>query len=237
MEPPKLCPECNAGYLHYRGAGTEKMESELSRIFPGARIKEFDPGKNNDLSAADIFVASQSIIKEPGLNFGLIGVLSIDNTLNHADLRSSEKAFRILSGLCGLTDKKIVVQTGLPQSHVFTSLTGNDPDIFYATELKQRKELGFPPLQHFGLLKLRGKNPERVETAAKAVFEKLAASNDRNTQALSVNPGSPPQMRGNHYWQVLLRAKTAAAIGKFLKSHLHGLKHSGIIVTIDIDPV
>ncbi|MFA5156216.1 MAG: primosomal protein N' [Candidatus Omnitrophota bacterium] len=224
MAPPKLCPECNAGYLHYRGAGTEKIESELARIFPQA-------------GATDIIVSSQSIIKEPGRNFGLIGVLSIDNTLNHPDFRSSEKAFRILNGLCALTDKKMVIQTGLPQNHIFASLANSDPDIFYDKEIKQRRELDFPPTRHFGLLKLRGKYPAAVELAAKALFDKLTEDKGKSAQGLSVNPGSPAKLRGNYYWQILIRARSAPEIGKFLKTHLHGLKHSGIIVTVDIDPV
>ena len=237
MPPPKLCPACNAGYLHYRGTGTEKIESELSRIFPQAKIKELDIRKDKDISGADIFVASQSVIKEAGLDFGLIGVLSIDNTLNHADFRSSEKAFGILNGLLALTDKKMVIQTSLPKNHIFTSLINADPGVFYDKELKERRELKFPPFRNFGLLKLRGKHADKVESAAKALFDKLAKDNNKDTQALSVNPGTPVKLRGNYYWQILLRAKSAPEIGKFLKRSLHGLRHSGIIVTIDIDPV
>jgi primosomal protein N' (replication factor Y) (superfamily II helicase) len=237
MPPPKFCPACNAGYLHYRGTGTEKIESELSRIFPQAKIKELDIRKDKDISAADIFVASQSVIKEAGLNFGLSGVLSIDNTLNHADFRSSEKAFAILNGLLALTDKKMVIQTSLPKNHIFTSLVNDDPGLFYAKELKERKELKFPPFRHFGLLKLRGKNADKVGLAAKALFDKLTKDNNKNVQALSVNPGTPVKLRNNYYWQILLRAKSGPEIGKFLKRSLHGLRHSGIIVTIDIDPI
>jgi primosomal protein N' (replication factor Y) (superfamily II helicase) len=237
MLPPKLCPACNAGYLHYRGTGTEKIESELSRIFPQAKIKELDIRKDKDISGADIFVASQSVIKEAGLDFGLSGVLSIDNTLNHADFRSSEKAFAILSGLLALTEKKMVIQTSLPKNHIFTALINDDPGLFYAKELRERKELKFPPFRHFGLLKLRGKNADRVGLAAKALFDKLTKDNNKDTQALSVNPGTPVKLRNNYYWQILLRAKSAPEIGKFLKRSLHGLRHSGIIVTIDIDPI
>ncbi|MBU1998808.1 MAG: primosomal protein N', partial [Candidatus Omnitrophica bacterium] len=90
---PKICPSCNAGYIKYSGQGIQKLESEISRIFPQARIKILDESPEFDLEDADIFIATQRVLKHPSLKFDLVGALSIDNTLNQPDFRSSEKVF------------------------------------------------------------------------------------------------------------------------------------------------
>ena len=39
---PRVCPTCNSGYIRYSGLGTEKLESELSRIYPHMEIARLD---------------------------------------------------------------------------------------------------------------------------------------------------------------------------------------------------
>lgn len=238
MQPPLLCPHCNAGYIKYSGTGTEKIESELSRIFPQARIRQVDGQGDIDISSADIFVSTQSIIRDALYNFDLIGVLGIDNSLNRADLRASEKTFQILSGLSRLTDKRIIIQTNLARHHCFQALLNRDADIFYNQELIQRRQLKFPPYQHIGLVKIRGSQAARVDAAADRIFLQLSEANkDRGIKIVSVNRAQPAQLRGNFYWQILIRATSPVRLTKFLKMHLKSVSHSGIIVTVDIDPL
>lgn len=237
MAPPKICPHCDSGYIRYGGMGTEKIESELSRLFPQSRIRQLDGCDDANIQDAEIFISTQSVIKERELNFDLIAVLSIDNSLNRADLRAGEKAFDILAGLVGLSDKKIVIQTNLPQHHLFKALMNKDMNLFYDQELKQRKELGFPPYRHLALVKLRGKDQERVKSASLSLFEKLKKCNDKSVEVMSLNPGYPSKLRANFYWQVLIRARSPLRISKFLKTHLSDFSRSGIIVTVDVDPL
>lgn len=237
MEPPKICPNCNSSYIRYLGAGTEKMESELARLFPQARVKRLDKQAEVNLDEAEIFISTQSIIKETGLNFDLIAVLSIDNSLNYADFRAAEKAFEILVGLTGLTEKKILIQTNLGNHHVFRALLNKDAGLFYDEELRQRRELSFPPYSHIAFVKLRGKNENRVEEVSKFLFGKLNKLRGKPVEFISVNPGYPSKLRGNFYWQLVVKAKSAVKMSGFLKTHLTNFPHSGIIVTVDVDPL
>ena len=228
MALPEICPKCNAGYIKFKGAGTERVESEISRLFPQAKI---GLGK-------DIVISTSAIFKQKGIRFSLVGVLNIDNSLNHLDLRSSEKTFDLLSRLKAISLKKLIIQTNSPKSLIFTSFQKNEPDVFYKDELKQRKQLGLPPYKHLALIKVRSKNESKVKASAEVLFEELKNSNvNKGVEALSINPGIPPKLRGNFYWQVLLRAANAGKISKFVKNKLKDFRHSGIIVTIDVDPV
>jgi len=238
LEPPKICPNCEAGYIRYLGAGAEKIESELSRLFPQAKIKLLDKEENSGAVDADIFVSTEAILKEGYADFGLIEVISIDNSLNRIDFRSSEKAFFLLVGLLRLTSKKIIIQTGLPKHYCIRAIENKDIDIFYREELKHRKQLGFPPYKHIGLVKLRGNNEEKVKEASGRLFEGLKAGNkDRGIEVVSVNPGQPVKLRGKFCWQVLIKTGSVRKLSKFLKKYLKGFLHSGIIATVDIDPV
>ncbi|MFA4889391.1 MAG: primosomal protein N' [Candidatus Omnitrophota bacterium] len=229
LEPPKICPHCNAGYIKYSGLGTQKLESELARIFPQAKIGE---GAGND-----IMVATSSVLKTSS-RFALSAVLAIDNSLNRPDFRSTEKAFILLWNLLGLTQKRFIIETQVPNQHCFAALAKNEADKFYAQELSQRRQLGLPPYQHQVLIKLRAKQEEKAKNAALGLFEKLKEANKTKTiEVVSVNAGQPPKLRGNYYWQVLLKAKDIVKLNKFLKINLKSLPHSGIIVTIDVDPV
>ena len=238
LAPPKICPICESGYIRYLGAGSEKIESEISRLFPQARIKLLDEWAGSGADDVDIFISTESILKAGNFDFGLIGIISLDNSLNRVDFRSSEKTFVLLMGLLRLTAKRIIIQTGLVNHYCIRAIEGKDANLFYREELKYRKQLGFPPYNHIGLAKLRGNNEEKVSDASHRLFDGLkAAIKDKVIEAVSVNPGQPVKLRGKYCWQILLKSSSAQKLSKFLKKYLKSFPHSGIIATVDIDPV
>lgn len=239
MEVPKICPSCNAGYIKYSGTGTEKVESEIARIFPQASIKIWDEQKSGTAFLdADIIISTPSVAKQEGvLSFDLVAVLAIDNSLNRVDFRASEKTFSLLWGLTGLSSKKIIIQSANVNHHCFQALIRNDPQLFYKEELKQRKQLNFAPFKHMILLKIRGPELEKVKKASADLFQKLGNIKTASMKILSLNCGSPPKLRGNFYYQILMRATSAEKASYFLKLHLKDWHYSGIIVTVDVDPV
>ncbi len=238
MQAPSICPSCNSGYIRYLGIGTEKVESELARLFPAAKVNRLDAIKELEIQDADIFISTKSIIKETSYNFDLIGILSIDSSLNRIDFRSTEKTFGLLTGLMCLTDKKVVIQTNLPKHYCFRAIENKDANIFYEEELRYRRELKFPPFKHLAIVKLRGRNPDRVKKISSDLFSKLKRTNkDKKISIVCVNPGQPAKLRGNFYWEILVKANYPFKIIKFLKLNFKKFLHSGIIVTVDMDPL
>ncbi len=239
MAPPQVCPSCNAAYIRYLGIGTEKIESEISRIFPAARVTRLDNIVNTEIKDADIFISTASIIKRTDYQFDLIGILSIDDSLNRIDLRSTEKAFGLLAGLVMKTDGKVIIQTNLPKHYSLRAIENNNVNIFYDEELKQRKQLSFPPYRSLCLVKLRGRIENRVKEASNKLFGILNkySESSKSVKVVSLNPGHPEKLRGNFCWEILIKTNSAIKAVKFLKLHLKKFPHSGIIVTIDVDPV
>ena len=39
---PKICPECQVNHIRYFGTGTQKVEEELGKILPEARVIRMD---------------------------------------------------------------------------------------------------------------------------------------------------------------------------------------------------
>lgn len=237
MPAPKICPHCNSHYIRYTGIGTEKIESELSRLFPQARLNRLTGPKKIDIQSSDIFISTSFVIGEAGLNFDLVVVLGIDNSLNRLDFRASEKAYALLVGLLRLTDKKMIIQTRLTGHHCFVSLLKKDVNIFYDEELKERKQLNFAPHRHVLLVKLRGRKEERVRQASYGLFEKINKYEDKNIRIISVSPSMPSKLRGNFYWQLLISLTNVKKACEILKINLKNFSRSGIIVTVDVDPV
>ncbi|MFH1354984.1 MAG: primosomal protein N' [Candidatus Omnitrophota bacterium] len=233
-----LCPVCNAGYIQFSGVGTEKAESELSRIFPTTRIRKIDDQDLDVTKEADLFLSTRMIIQHPVNKFDFIVAPFIDNSLNRIDFHASENTFYLLNGLLNLAKKKFLIQTAYPQHHCFQALLANDFQIFYNQELKQRKQLEFPPYKHLVMVKIRGKVEEKVRQKSEDLFKHLkVCKKDTSIKIISLNPGQVPKLRGNYYYQILLSSKDARKISRYLKSCLKDFPHSGIIITIDVDPI
>jgi primosomal protein N' (replication factor Y) len=238
MEPPKLCPQCNAGYIKYSGGGTEKAESELARLFPQALIRLLGDKHSWQDTGPGIYIATQSVFTSPPPDgFYLTCCLSVDNTLNHVDFRSAEKAFDQLTALRAITTGMMVIQTKIPDHYVLAALASNVHDAFYAKELSLRVQLDFPPVRHFCLVRCRGKVEEKVCKTAQELFSALSQSAPRTVKIVSVNAGIPPKLRGNFHWNILISTAHPEKASSFLKKSLKKSKRSGIIVTVDMDPV
>jgi len=236
--PPRLCPACGKDYIRYAGSGTEKIESEIARIFPQAKLCRWDDADSRRLCAGSrIVIATSAITRQEDAGFDLVGVLSADGALNRLDFRSAEKVFSLLAGLCSVARKNMIIQTAFPGHHCFSWLTRKDPMLFYKEELWQRKQLSFPPFSRFAEVKLRGPDEEKVVKAQEILAFLLAEKSGKKKayEMFSSGPGRPPKLRGNFYRQIIVRGKSAERMSDALKKSLKDFRRSGIIVTVDMD--
>ena len=101
---PTECPACHGHHLTMKGFGTERIEDDLSILFPNARIARMDldstAQKNRYLEIIndfqdrriDILVGTQMVTK--GLDFdhvSVVGIVSADNLLYFPDFRAFER--------------------------------------------------------------------------------------------------------------------------------------------------
>lgn len=185
------CGECGSPRLRFGGAGTQRVELELQTLFPDVRILRMDAdttagkdGHRNILekfSSGDyrVLIGTQMVTK--GHHFpdvDLVGVLFGEESLHYPDFRSSERTFRQLvqvSGRAGRdsTQGEVVVQTYMPEHHVFTHLQRHDYDGFMTEELKVRRDLNYPPFSRVVLASCSSTNQAALSEVVRAWAQRM----------------------------------------------------------------
>jgi len=232
-----ICPNCQVSYMRYSGMGTEKLESEMHRMFPQAKIKRWDKESSLPGDDFDILISTQVSLKRPNFSVELLGVLKPDALLNKIDFRAAEKTFSLLYRLSKLAKDKMLIQTNNPSHYSIQAINKRDQDYFYQQELSNRKELGFPPFKHLAQIILRGKNQERVKEVSFDLFNNLININKTNSiEIYEPIPSIPAKLRGNFYWNILLKGSSVKNICSLIrKPILEYKKKSGVITTVNVD--
>src|SRR5690606_8369787 len=160
---PKTCPECESEHIRFFGTGTQKVEEELAKVVPEARVLRMDVDTTRNKGAhekilsafgegkADILLGTQMIAK--GLDFPnitLVGVLSADTSLHLPDFRAAERTFQLLtqvSGRAGRAERpgQVVIQTYTPEHYAIELAKEQHYEPFYEREMLMRHQAGYPP--------------------------------------------------------------------------------------------
>jgi primosomal protein N' (replication factor Y) len=254
------CTTCRNGELRACGEGTERIEAEVARLFPTARIGRLDRdttarrGAHRRILDAwstgtlDVMIGTQMVAKGhdvPGVT--LVGVLLADVALNMPDFRAAERAFQLLTQVAGRAGRgdapgRVLVQTYRPEHHSLRAAAAHDYQGFAPRELALRRELGYPPFTRLAVLRLEGADLAATERAATEL-----ASRGRATAAGGAvtvrGPAAAPleRLRGRYRWQILLSSASARALRDLLRRLLTAWRAGPAARTtrlvVDMDPV
>lgn len=256
---PEACPQCGSLDTAFSGFGTEQVEQEVRNRFPGARVARLDADAGRPVGATeriladfreghtDILLGTQMVAK--GLNFPglrLVGVIHADTALSLPDFRAAERTFALLVQVAGRAgryhpDGLVIVQTYRPDFPAIQAAVRADLDGFYASELRTREALAFPPAMRLVRIVARARN-------ADAARQDLAALAARLRGADIVGPGradilGPVEcglavINRQHRFQLLIRARSIGPVLSRLRPVLAGLRQpAGVYREIDVDPV
>jgi primosomal protein N' (replication factor Y) len=173
------CARCS-GELRPLGAGTQKIEEEVSALFPGAKVARLDSDTAQNKTyetktikafadgEIDILVGTQMVTK--GFDFGnlsLVAVIAADAFLGMQDFRADEKAVQIIGQFRGRTGRRgrkglMVIQTSQPEHPVYQRIISGDAPEFHRDMLVERKDFGFPPYMRMIEISVRGYREEKV---------------------------------------------------------------------------
>ncbi|MBL4952629.1 primosomal protein N' [Neobacillus sp. OS1-32] len=254
---PNVCPECSSEYIRYFGTGTQKVEEELGKILPEARVIRMDvdttgrKGSHEKLlkdfrdGKADILLGTQMIAK--GLDFPnitLVGVLSADTMLHLPDFRSSEKTFQLLTQVSGRAGRhqlpgEVVIQTYTPE-HYSIELAGmQNYDYFYQREMMMRKIHHYPPFYYLVLVTVTHEQLMKAVAETEKIVNYLRSQ--VSNQAVILGPAASPIPRiNNRYrYQCLIKYKREPNLTNVLKKILDQYQkeaRNGLQVSIDVNP-
>lgn len=231
-----LCPQCGAHYIKYAGFGIEKVISQLHLLFPQAKIERIDKEHQTISSDFQILAATEMIFHQGSIHKAdIAAVIDLDSAINIINFRSNEKIYALLYRLRNLAKDELIIQTGMLEEYLRKKFINLDLPKLYEAELKERRALELPPFIHLAMLRLKGKNLERIKREAFALYEKLKGA-DGKVSVFEPVESRPLKLRGKFHLNILLKAKNPSTLAHFIRKHLKMARHSGIMIAVDIDP-
>ncbi|MDR2918630.1 MAG: primosomal protein N' [Tannerella sp.] len=225
---PAQCPSCGSKDIKLVGFGTEKVEEEISMLFPDAKTERLDMDTARTRRAyeriladfrdgkSDILVGTQMLAK--GLDFeqvSVVGVLNADSLMNYPDFRAHERAFQLMlqvSGRAGCRHKQgtVIIQTSQSEHVLLQMVQSFDYANMTHLHLSERKMFKYPPYSRLITLILRSRN-ELVLGKMSAIY---ATTLKRELKAQVFGPFVPPVTRVQtlHIRQIMLKLELSMPI-------------------------
>jgi primosomal protein N' (replication factor Y) len=258
---PDTCPKCHSHHIRYFGIGTERVEEEIQKWFPGAKTLRMDMdttakkgSHDRILSAfksrkADILIGTQMIAK--GLDFEhvtLVGVITADTSLNFPDYISGERTFQLMTQVAGRAGRGdhagvVVVQTYTPDHYSIRLAKTHDYKGFYQEEIEHRRQLEYPPFAKVLSILVWSSVEQDVIQGADALGRILADQDEVKSGDIRVMgpvPALMAKVKNNYRWQMFLlgvsihpREMLSHCMDEIYKI---GERH-GIRISIDVDPL
>ncbi|MEK4485126.1 primosomal protein N' [Psychrobacillus sp. FSL H8-0484] len=255
---PTKCPECTSDHIRFFGTGTQKVEEEIAKFFPYARVLRMDVDTTRTKGSherilkqfgdgeADILLGTQMIAK--GLDFPnitLVGVLNADTTLHLADFRAAEKTFQLMtqvSGRAGRHDKEgvVYIQTYTPEHYAIELSKSQMYEPFYHSEMLVRKQYEYPPFYYLTLVQVTHENVLLAAEYAKLATDWLRENLSSSTMVVGPTACAISKIQNRYRYQCLIKYKKEPLLieklQQLIKIYRTEWMKKGIILTVDLDP-
>ena len=258
MAMPKQCPSCGSNMIAGFGTGTEKVEEEIKKLFPGIKtlrmdrdttmrkdasariLKQFSEGK------ADMLIGTQMIVKGHDYsNVTLVGVILADLSLYANDYRAGERTFELLTqaaGRAGRGDKEgsVVIQTYQPDHYAIAAAANQDYRAFYDMEMAYRRMLRYPPVYDMLQVLLTGESKGNVESYAgilsRDLKEKLNTLQFTHTRIIGPGEAAIGKINDEYRYVIYIKAPGLGAITT-LRDYIDTCSCEGVTNTVDVNPM
>jgi primosomal protein N' (replication factor Y) len=239
------------------GVGTQKLEKEIEKIFPDARIQRMDSdttsrkGTQEKILQAleqrkiDILIGTQMITKGHDFPFiTLVGVISADTALNMPDFRAAERTFQLITQVAGRGGRgknpgKVIIQTFNPDHYALKHAQNHDYKSFYTEEIDFRKALQYPPFGRIINLRLSSvKKDALIEQAhiLGKLAKKLSARHGNIAEIIGPAESPLAKIRGRFRWQMLIKGQDINVLHQIAREIIGANKNSHVRITADVDP-
>ncbi len=253
---PLKCPDCGGMKVKAFGIGTEKVEEEVLRVFPTARVARMDRDTTSQKGAhtrimrafrqgnSDILIGTQMVAK--GLDFPnvtLVGVISADTAINMPDFRAAERTFQLLTQVAGRagrgnTPGEVIIQTFSPDHYAVQAAIQHDYPRFYKQEILFRQELKYPPYSRFVNLICADEIEAKAQARSNALVVALERLNPPDVEIIGPSPAPLARLKNQYRFHVALRAPVDYPLSELVRSAIACLTPSDRLgLYVDIDPL
>jgi primosomal protein N' (replication factor Y) len=252
---PKKCPACSQDALIYAGFGTEKVEANVTQIFPKATVRRMDADSMSRKDAyretlqafrsgkIDILVGTQMIAK--GLHFPnvtLVGIINADLALHMPDFRAGERTFQLLTQVAGRagrgeTPGEVFVQTYTPFSPSIQFARHHDFAGYFEQELEFRERCDFPPFKHAVLITVRSPHEARAKLSAETLVRRLRENLGAEFILGDATPAPLEKLQGQFRFHILMRGEAIVRLSRLVRETLDKLPlPEDVLASVDVDP-
>lgn len=255
---PKECPKCHSAYVYFFGEGSENLEERLRKEFPGARIARLDRDTARTKTqyqemlgafaggALDVLVGTQMLAK--GHDFHrvtLVGVISVDASLNMPDFRAAERTFQLLTQVAGRAGRgelkgRVLIQTFYPEHYAVQDAVKQDYISFYEREAHFRKMMGYPPFVALANVIVRDTSLENAIRWSKQLSEYFSPLDGKGVRILGPAAAPLARLKKEHRFQFLLKSPKRSVLTKILSGAMNYCDAKEIpqtAIMVDIDPL
>lgn len=264
VKRPTLCPKCKSTNIRHFGVGTQKIEDEVKKVFPGFSMIRMDMdttiGKNSHEEIlnsfredkVDILIGTQMVAKGhdiPGVT--LVGVMAADSMLNAGEFLASERTFQLITQVAGRAGRgempgTVVLQTYDVQNYSIVTAGNQDYDAFYKTEIEIRQRLKYPPFVHIAGIILSGRADRVVYDASVSVVSWL--KNNKAGQVLGPARAPLAKIKSDYRWRIIIKnpdfeellkicTKLTDNRDKIISNKGVNPSNKGVNLALDIDPL
>lgn len=251
------CPSCGSPYISGFKAGTQQIEQQLYKYFPGIRVLRMDGDTTRQKDSyekilssfsegeADVLVGTQMIVKGHDFpNVTLVGVLAADLSLNDSDYRSGERTFQLLTQAAGRAGRgskpgEAVIQTYRPDHYSIVRASQQDYEAFYEEEILYREIGSYPPAAH--MLAILITSPQEMQ--GERLAAKLAElARDRMEKGAVIGPAKASIGKINDIYRFVIYCKShdenaLAGIRDNIEEAVAAMELKKEIIQFDLDPI
>lgn len=254
---------CHKPALRYSGFGTQRIEDELEKAVPGARVMRMDTDSASSRFAHeeylnafargdyDILVGTQMVAK--GLDFEnvtLAAVVSVDQQLYNDDFRSLERTFSLLTQVVGRSGRgkhpgKAIIQTLTPENEIIRLAARQDYDAFFNTEIRMRRLMTYPPFCDICVIGFSSADEMKTRAASMRVLEQIknftaGEYKDEKLIVLGPLPARVPRVNRKYRYRLIIKCKNTkgfrSMVSEILKSFYSDSRLSDVSVYADMNP-
>jgi len=255
---PNVCPECQSEHIRFFGTGTQRVEEELLKVLPEARIIRMDVDTTGRKGAheklltkfgnkeADILLGTQMIAK--GLDFPdvtLVGVLTADTMLHLPDFRAAEKTFQLLTQVSGRAGRhelpgEVIIQTYTPENYSIQLASMYDYDAFYEQEMFLRRSHSYPPYYFLALVTVSHPEITKVVSVTDKIVQYLRRNVSNETKILGPVASPIPRIKDRYRYQCMVKYKREKnlheTLRKIIEHFQQEMSSNDLMITIDLSP-
>ncbi len=243
--PPAVCPDCGSYEIRFAGSGTKKLEAELGRLLPKARLARLDAdsAKGDYLAGVyaqlhagtvDIVIGTQMIAKGldlPALD--TVGIVSADSLLAMPDYTAAERTYGLIAQAAGRAGRtgaegRVFIQTHMPEHPAIAAAARGDFWGFASAELAERQALGFPPHRYLAKFTVQASSEDAAIKGATSLLGQIRTAHPQ-IELLGPAPAWHAHLGKNYYYQIVAKSTHRAALSQIA----HNLPKA---VTVDLDP-